>query len=86
MENATRNAPRKLATIQADIAALEGRIKWGHGHPFAGVCGEDDARADRLAELRAELAESLRADGRQTRSFNPNGPTWNRRGPTWSRP
>ena len=47
---------RDKATIQADIAALEAKVKPRRGKPgFSANVNEIDAR---LAELRAELAEA----------------------------
>ena len=42
----------RLADLDRKIAALEAEIQHGIDHPYAGVCGEDDARADRLAALK----------------------------------
>jgi len=42
-----------MRDIDKEIAALEAEIDYGREHPFAGVCGDDDARAERLGELQA---------------------------------
>lgn len=42
----------RRAKLDREIAALEAEIQYGIDHPFAGVCGEDDAREQRLADLK----------------------------------
>jgi hypothetical protein len=44
-------------SLDSEIAHLERSLEYGREHPYSGVCGEDDAAADRLDFLRAERAK-----------------------------
>ncbi len=51
-----------LETLNAAIKELEKEIAYGMAHPFAGYCGEDDAREDRLESLKLERNYYLRSE------------------------
>lgn len=52
------------AELDQAIERLKVMQKWDSDHPYAGVCGEDDARADYLRELvRERDARSLQKAG-----------------------
>jgi hypothetical protein len=38
------------------LRVLREEQAWGYAHPYAGVCGEDDARADAIEGLERALA------------------------------
>jgi hypothetical protein len=54
-----------LYTLDQEIADLERALAHGRAHPYSGVCGEDDAAADRLDFLRAEREKIAAEDARR---------------------
>ena len=45
-----------IAELRRELRDLDAAHKWGIEHPYAGYCGEDDAREDRMEAIRAELS------------------------------
>lgn len=45
----------ELRCLRAELARLIEEEKTGCEHPYAGHCGDDDARADRIAETRERI-------------------------------
>lgn len=52
----------ELDDARAELASLERKQAWAREHPYAEHCGDDDARADRIDELRAELTPMVKPD------------------------
>ena len=53
-----------LETLNRAIAALEKEIQYGMDHPYAGYCGEDDAREDKLESLKLERKLHLESEAK----------------------
>ena len=62
---------------RAQYEAWKEAQAYGREHPFAGVCGEDDALADRIADYEAERLAEAREFGRSAaaRLWRPRGAT-----------
>lgn len=56
MTREPETAETRRADLARELGELEALASYGREHPYAGACGDDDARADRIAELRFELA------------------------------
>jgi len=59
-----------LETLDRAIKDLESEIRYGIEHPYAGYCGEDDARQDRLDSLKLEREYHLRSVANELRNLD----------------